>query len=90
MQETIAQSGTSLSGTWSTTFTNAGNNSATLSGTLTGSISGSSVSMSLVPSAPTSCTIPMTATVSGNSMSGTYVSANCSVPDSGSINLTEE
>ena len=82
---TIAQSGSSLTGTWS--FTAGGD---TNSGSLSGSVTGSSLSVTLTPSVPTSCPFQVTATVSGNTITGTYAAFNCTVAISGSINLTRQ
>jgi len=85
-QLTIAQTGTSLSGTYGVNYPNIGNTS----GTFTGSISGASMSATLTPSIPTVCTSAVTATVNGNQITGTYAATNCSASDSGSINLTKQ
>ena len=86
---TISQSGSSLSGTWTgTTEANSlnGNN-----GTLSGGVNGASVSLTLTPS-PAICPFNVTATVSGNDVTGTYsfaASPSC-VPVTGSITLTRQ
>jgi hypothetical protein len=83
-QVSISQTGDSLSGTW-------GVNGPTSpdSGSLTGTFNGSAVSMTLSPSVPTSCPYRVTATVSGNSMVGTYAAFNCTLPVAGGITLTK-
>lgn len=82
---TIAQSGTSLTGTWNATGPGGPD-----SGNMSGSISGSSVSMNLASSVPTNCPYTVTVTVGGTSMTGTYATANCTVAASGGINLTKQ
>ena len=44
----------------------------------------------LSPSVPTDCPYTINATVSGNLMTGTYASFNCTVTDSGTIMLTKQ
>ena len=82
---TLAQSGSSLSGTWSFTA-----GADTNSGSLSGSVTGSSLSAMLTPSVPTSCPFQVTATINGNTISGTYAAVNCTVPISGSLSLTRQ
>ena len=84
---TMASNGNSLSGTWSSTFSNASYNN---SGSTSGTISGSSLSMTLAPSNPQACPLAVTATQSGNQITGTYATMSCSVTDSGSFNLTKQ
>jgi hypothetical protein len=82
---TISQTDNNLSGSWSVTGPNGPD-----SGSLTGSVDGSAVSMTLSPSVPTSCPYTATATVSGNSMTGTYAAFNCTLPVAGGITLTKQ
>ena len=61
--------------------------SAANSGTLSGTIAGSTLSLTLTPSDPRTCPFDLTATVSGNRITGTYAAFNCTVPVSGAIDL---
>ena len=83
----LAQSGSSLTGTWIGT-------SSGPSGTLSGSVNGSSVSMTFTVPPPTDCTFPIsvTATVNGNQMTGTYasVSSSCPIRLTGNVTLTKQ
>lgn len=88
LRATLAQSGSSITGTWSSTYANAANNNA---GQITGSRNGSSVSLTASPSNPTTC--PFTATLnlsSATSMSGTYATFNCTLAISGTINVAKQ
>ena len=82
---TLSQTGNNLSGTWSVTGPNSPD-----SGSLTGSINGSGVSLTLSPSVPTNCPYTVTATVSGNSMNGTYAAFNCTLAVAGGVALTKQ
>lgn len=84
---TFAQSGSTLTGTWSTTYTNAGFNNG---GSISGTISGSSVTAVLSPSVPTTCPFNVVGTRSGSSLSGTYAAFNCQVAVSGTFNATKK
>lgn len=85
---TLNQSGSTVTGTWQSTWVNPANNN---SGSLTGSSSGTGFSATMTPSVPTSC--PFTATATLNSaktqMTGTYAAFNCSVVSSGSFTVTK-
>ena len=84
---TLAQTGSTLSGTWSTTYpTSPSSNNA---GTLTGSLSGSGASFTLSPSNPTLCPYSATATVTGSSMAGTFAAFNCTIAVAGSFSVTK-
>lgn len=78
---TLAQTGSNLSGTWS---------SGANSGSLTGALNGSGVSMTMEPSDPRTCPFRMTATVAGSRMTGTYAAFNCTVAASGGITMTRQ
>ena len=84
---TISQTGSSLSGTWATVYPDPTFNS---SGSFSGTASGMSLSGTLSPSDPTDCPYTINATVSGNLMSGTYATFNCTLAVSGSISLTKQ
>jgi len=81
---TLAQSGTSLSGTWAVTGPDGPN-----SGSLTGSVSGASMTMTLTPSDPRTCPYNATVNISGSQMTGTYAAFNCTASASGGITLTK-
>lgn len=87
IQVTFAQSGTTLTGTWATTWPAAVNNA---NGTLAGSISGSTVTSRQTPSNSQTCPVDVTATVNGNQMTGSYVAVNCSENATGTFTLTKQ
>ena len=83
---TITQVGTELTGTWSVDATSfAGANS----GSLLGIVNGPNVSIELTPSDPLTCSVSVTATVTGNTLAGTYITFNCTVVLGDSISLTQ-
>ena len=82
---TISQSGSTISGTWASTFPDPADNNG---GTASGTLSGSSLSATLTPSNPSSCPFNVTATVSGNRMTGTYAVFTCTIAVTGSLELT--
>jgi hypothetical protein len=55
---------------------------------LNGTTDGSLVNATLLPSVPTACPYNLTASVSGNRMTGTYVSFNCAFPVTGAVDVT--
>lgn len=84
---TITQTGSSLAGTWATTYANVINNNG---GSLTGSVNSANVTATLIPGVPTSCPFNATATLNGNTMSGTYTAFNCAMAVSGSISVSRQ
>ena len=84
---TITQSGSSLAGTWTTTYTNVANNN---SGSLTGTATSANVTATLIPTSPTACPFRATTSRNGSAMSGTYTTFNCAVAVSGSINVSKQ
>ena len=84
---TITQTGSSLSGTWATVYPD-----PMIQGgeSFSGTASGMSLSGTLSPSDPADCPYTINATVSGNLMTGTYATFNCTGVDSGSIMLTKQ
>lgn len=84
---TLTQSGSSLSGTWSSVWPNPANNNG---GTFNGTATGAGVTGTLTPSNPSNCPTSATAMVSGSTMSGTYATISCSVADTGSFTLTKQ
>ena len=81
---TLAQSGSSVSGTWSSTGT-----FGPSGGTISGTISGSAVSVTASQSDPTLCPLSVTAVVSGSQMTGTYATFNCTEVITGSLSVTK-
>jgi hypothetical protein len=77
-----------LTGTW-TGLTNLSNNESG-GGTLTGSTNASSVSLTLTPTVTTNCPFTVTATQTGNQLTGTFASFNCTVAITGSVSLTKQ
>jgi hypothetical protein len=84
---TITQTGSSVAGTWATTYPNVTNNNG---GSLTGSVNNTSVTATLIPSIPTTCPLNATATLNGNAMSGTYTAFNCALAVRGTINVSKQ
>ena len=82
---TIAQSGSQLSGSWQIGF-----GSLVNSGSLQGVASGNSVSAQLLPSRAGACPYTLTATRSGNTLSGNYSAFNCTQPLSGTFTGTRQ
>jgi hypothetical protein len=81
----LAQSGTSLTGPWTSTQTNppplgGGETIPGPSGTLTGSANGSSVSITFAEKSGPTCPFPIvvSAAVNGNQMTGSYATQNSS------------
>lgn len=85
IRATFAQSGSTVSGTWSATYATAAYNS---SGTAIGNLSGSALSLSLNPSVPGTCPYSVTATVNGNVINGTFATLSCSLALSGPLVLS--
>ena len=56
--------------------------------TLSGSINGSAVSLTGTPSDPTDCPVQFTGTADDETVVGTYTVVNCTVVDSGTIDIT--
>jgi hypothetical protein len=85
-----------LTGTWTTSFTDAAKNAA---GSLSGTAAGSSGTLSLVPTRPPECSRPIAfpgavgsyivpaLTVSANQMTGAYVLATCDGSVAGTLEL---
>jgi hypothetical protein len=84
---TLLQSGTALSGTWSTTYANSSNNN---SGSLAGSVNGAQLGATLTPSVPSTCPYNAAGTLSGTTISGTYAAFNCTVAASGTFTITKQ
>jgi hypothetical protein len=83
LQYTLSQSGSSLTGTWSSKFPAAAN---PVTGTLAGTLSGSTVTLILAIN-NSSCQESVTGTVSGPTMTGTYSDDNCGAGDGGTFTL---
>lgn len=84
---TLSQSGSSLSGNWSSSYAVSAYNN---SGAVTGTVNGASVNVTIAPSVPTACPSRITATANGRSLTGTYAAFNCSVPSGGTVNLVQQ
>lgn len=84
---TITQSGSSLAGTWATTYAIVSKNN---SGSLTGTATSTNVTATLIPTSPTACPFTAVASRNGNAMSGTYATFNCAMAVSGSINVSKQ
>jgi hypothetical protein len=88
LQATLSQAGSSLTGTFQTTFANPNNNG---SGTISGTVNGTSVTLIITPSVPTACPFNATLTqVSSTQITGTYTALNCTVAESGTVNITRQ
>lgn len=77
---TLSQSGSKVSGTFSSST---GNN-----GSIVGTVSGSSFSGDLIPSVPTNCPAKIVLIYSNNQLSGTTTTYNCSVVASSNATLS--
>jgi hypothetical protein len=85
---TFAESGASLSGSWSSLFPS--NTAVNSGGQLTGSKNGANVAVTLTPSNPLNCPYTFNATVGTlTSMAGTFAAFNCTVSSSGQLTLTK-
>ena len=84
---TIQQNGSSLSGTWSATFSNSSYNNG---GTATGTVNGSAISAVLYGPNSSVCPFAVTATWSGNRITGTYAAYSCSQAITGSIDVSRQ
>lgn len=83
LQFTLSQSGSSLTGTWTSKFPPAAN---PVTGTLTGTFSGSTVNLVLVVGS-SSCQEAVTGTVSGSTMTGMYTYDCGGSSDAGTFTL---
>lgn len=81
----LTQRGNELGGTWRAVYPEFTN-----SGSAVGLVNGSDVLIELWPSDPTTCPFRLTATRSGDSLSGTYAAFNCTASISGQITLTKD
>lgn len=82
---TLSQSGQSLSGTWQVTF-----QGVVSTGNATGAVNGANLVLTLEPSSQTDCTVNVTGTVSGSTISGDYSLSGCSSTDTGTLTLTKQ
>lgn len=82
----LSQSGQALSGTWQVTY-----GTANGSGNLTGAVNGANLALTLEPTSQNDCTVNVTATVTGSTMSGNYSMSNCSSSgENGTLKLTRQ
>jgi len=88
---TITQSGPALSGVWSVRYTNPIYNN---NGTLSGSLLNNTVSLTLSSSIATPCPYSMTGTLGTAAgrptITGTFTTVNCAVPQSGAFTLSRQ
>jgi hypothetical protein len=85
---TLVQDESSLSGSWTVTYSDPANNN---SGELTGIVTGSSVTLTLSSAQAGACPFSATATLNGATvMNGTYSTFNCTVADGGPFNITKQ
>ena len=78
---TLSQVGSMVTGTWSST-----DSLGTTTGNADGNISGSSLSLILYRDDPTSCQGVVAATFTSMTISGSWMTINCTVSDSGAFN----
>jgi hypothetical protein len=82
MTVVLNESGSALTGSWTSGTVGAGN--------VTGSVSGATVTLTLTSSLSTSCSFAITATLNGTQMSGTDQSQVCALGLNGSVALTKQ
>jgi hypothetical protein len=86
LQFVLSQSGSSLTGTWVIKFPGA---ASSVTGTFAGTLSGSSITAVLTLDNPTACPEDVSATVSGSTMTGTYV-ISCATNEGGTFTLQQQ
>lgn len=84
---TISQSGASVTGVWSSTFSNSNFNNG---GSTSGTVDGNSVTFILSPSNPRSCPFNAIGTISGNQITGNYAAFNCTGAITGTFSVTRQ
>jgi hypothetical protein len=84
---TLAETLSSLTGTWRIAFPQAGFDNG---GSLGGTVSGNSAQAELQPSVPKACPFNLTVNITGSTMRGTYASFNCTGTITGSISATRQ
>ena len=84
---TITQTGTALSGTWATTYSDATRNSG---GAFEGTATGMALSGRIFPGDPNLCPSTVNGTVRGDVMTGTHATYDCSVTAAGTLTLTRQ
>ena len=82
---TFSQDGDTLSGAWQITFARGVN-----SGYVEGVVNGNSIRAQLYPSNPQACPYNVTATRSGDNLTGNYAAFNCNVANSGTITASRQ
>jgi hypothetical protein len=82
---TLTQSGSTVTGSYATSYPNPNYNGG---GNFSGQASGSSISGTIQQSVATACPYTVNATLSGNTISGTYAAFNCTSVDTGTFSLT--
>ncbi len=84
----LTQNGATVTGSISGTFPNSANN---FNANLNGTISGNTLSLTATSSNPSACSVNVTATASGNQISGSYATASgCASPDNGTFSVTKQ
>jgi hypothetical protein len=87
----LAQTGDSVTGTWTTTYADTANN---LGGLAIGHMIGPMLTILLKPINPPTCQYgPFEVTASltaGTSLSGTYTTVQCTAADSGTVSVTKQ
>jgi len=87
VRATVRQDGNQVTGTWAATFTDPrGNNGGSLSGT----VNGSAVSLTLYGPNEGVCPFRVTATWSGDRLTGTYAAFSCTTAITGSLDLRRQ
>ncbi len=84
---TISQTGTQLTGTWQSTFTDSTNNNG---GSLSGTVGDTSIALLLAASRSQACSLTVAAIRDEDNddhFSGTYASFNCALAQSGSLDV---
>jgi hypothetical protein len=84
---TLTQSGSTVSGSYSTSYPDPSNNGG---GSFSGTATGTSLAGTLSPSNPNQCPYTVNATASGNQLTGTYAAFNCTISFGGSVSLTKQ
>jgi hypothetical protein len=85
---TISQSADRLQGIWSVVFQNSASNSG---GNLSGMLRDQIITLTLSPTNPAMCTLSATLTKRGDDhYSGQYVGINCTLNETGMIDITKQ
>ena len=85
---TFTQQGSVLGGTWQVLYSAIGAAKYNNSGSLTGTVSGNAIAAVMSSQGP--CPFTLQATRSGNTMTGSYTTTNCSPAESGTVDLEKQ